>query len=332
MPAAAQELRGRSRWAVLLGLALGLAGCGLAAKSKTCNLKAKGLSGRGWNGQELAGGQLALIFLKGPSSVSADIGAYLEAQSIRAGFFVQGSAVEGQEKVLEEIRDQGHLLGNGSYRYQDLTQAEQPVLELRTTDALITPYVTGNLFLFYAPLKSFDDQTAAARYRSDLGLYIALFDFYIFQPLGTVAARASAWNRFTQLDRTEIGHQNFGETLLEKTDRFFGNREKGIVGTGIGFKKLFRTFHQSAKEEGIAQTLAELEQLCKDRRTNVLLVLKINNEIAKLMGNKPVMHTYSQLAARATVIAIGADISRIQDHRTVNDLGNEIHSHPYPPQ
>ena len=172
MPAAAQELRGRSRWAVLLGLALGLAGCGLAAKSKTCNLKAKGLSGRGWNGQELAGGQLALIFLKGPSSVSADIGAYLEAQSIRAGFFVQGSAVEGQEKVLEEIRDQGHLLGNGSYRYQDLTQAEQPVLELRTTDALITPYVTGNLFLFYAPLKSFDDQTAALLESNGLGKYV----------------------------------------------------------------------------------------------------------------------------------------------------------------
>lgn len=172
MPAAAQELRGRSRWAVLLGLALGLAGCGLAAKSKTCNLKAKGLSGTGWNGQELAGGQIALIFLKGPSSVSADIGAYLEAQSIRAGFFVQGSAVEGQEKVLEEIRDQGHLLGNGSYRYQDLTQAEQPVLELRTTDALITPYVTGNLFLFYAPLKSFDDQTAALLESNGLGKYV----------------------------------------------------------------------------------------------------------------------------------------------------------------
>jgi hypothetical protein len=52
------------------------------------------------------------------------------------------------------------------------TRTEQPVLELRTTDALITPYVTGNLFLFYAPLKSFDDQTAALLESNGLGKYV----------------------------------------------------------------------------------------------------------------------------------------------------------------
>lgn len=156
-----------------LCLTLSLGACTDSGDQETtCNLSANGLKSEGWGGSELQDKQLSFIFLKGPSAVSADIGDFLQAQGISAVYFVQGAEVEANKSQLAILREQGHLIANGGYRYQDVTQSSHPVLELRTTDALITPYVTSNIFLFYAPLKAFNEQSAALLRANGLGKYV----------------------------------------------------------------------------------------------------------------------------------------------------------------
>ncbi len=171
-----RRTRARTTGLILISAIL-LASCNKSEDETTCNLDANGLKSEGWNSSELKDLELSFIFLKGPSGVSADIGDVLQLNGISALFFVQGSAIEGNKDQLPILKDQGHLIGNGGYRYQDLTKAEHPVLELRTTDGLITPYVTGNMFLFHAPLKSFNEQSAALYRANGLGKYVGpIFD------------------------------------------------------------------------------------------------------------------------------------------------------------
>lgn len=163
------------RWGmtISLGYALSLGACNSSDDQETtCNLSANGLKSEGWDGAELGDKQLSFIFLKGPSAVTSDVGDFLQAQGIAAVFFVQGVSVEGNKNHLATLKEQGHLIGNGGYRYQDVTQTVHPVLELRTADGLITPYVSNNMFLFYAPLKSFNEQAAASFRANGLGKYV----------------------------------------------------------------------------------------------------------------------------------------------------------------
>lgn len=165
----------RRRWKELgLGLSLlfGLAACSQSDSDSSCNAAANGLKSTGWDGQDLNEKQLSFIFLKGPSAATAEIGTFMQFNSAPSAFFVQGSNVEDYTAQLVALRDQGHLIGNSGYRYADITQAAHPVLELRTTDALIRPYITGNMFLFYAPLKVFNEQTSALFRVNRLGKYI----------------------------------------------------------------------------------------------------------------------------------------------------------------
>ncbi len=164
----------RGRWTALglsLGLASGLLAC-RQASDRSCNFQSNGLKSDGWNGQDLADKELALIFLKGPSKQTSPIGSFLSGLDVKAAFFAQGATIEGNTSELQSLKDQGHLVGNSGYHYADLVQANHPVLELRTTDALITPYITGNQFVFYAPFKSFNEQMSALFRTNGLGKYV----------------------------------------------------------------------------------------------------------------------------------------------------------------
>ena len=106
----------KSRW-LLKVLVFGwwslAAGCGLVKARKTCNLKAQGLQAEALTGADLSDRQLSLMFLQGPSAVSADIGTFLEQRAIQGSFFVKGQAVPDHEEILQHLREQGHLIGNG---------------------------------------------------------------------------------------------------------------------------------------------------------------------------------------------------------------------------
>ncbi len=165
------------RWGLTLSVALsfGWAGACQKASKKVCDWKdSKGLNIAGWTGENLNDKELSLIFLKGPSEVTREIGTFLDDEGIQASFFVQGAAVEAYEKNLEEMAAEGggHLIGNGGYRFRNLTEAKEPVLELRTTDALISPLIFDDKFLFYAPEKSFNQSIATQLKHNGLGKYV----------------------------------------------------------------------------------------------------------------------------------------------------------------
>ncbi|WP_141735287.1 polysaccharide deacetylase family protein [Oligoflexus tunisiensis] len=153
-------------------LSLALAGCGLVKKGSSCDLTAKNLRAEPWTGVGLPANTLALMFLRGPSDTTADIGDFLEQQGLFASFFVRGSAIEEHGGTLDHLWEQGHLVGNGGFTFTPLTHSHEPIVELRKTDALITPAVTGDMFLFHAPEGAFNQELADLLNHNGLGKYV----------------------------------------------------------------------------------------------------------------------------------------------------------------
>ncbi len=153
-------------------LLLGLSGCGAVEKGSTCNLKGKGLSLEGYSGKNLNNLELSLVFLKGPSKVSEEIGHYLEEQHIEASFFVKGLHAEEEESALEKLAEQGHRLGSGGFTFTSLKDTEDPILELKTTDSIIAPFAYGNQFWLFGEEGSIDEDTLKQLNRAGLGKYV----------------------------------------------------------------------------------------------------------------------------------------------------------------
>lgn len=61
---------------------------------------------------------IALTFDDGPDAeMTPQILAILEKENIKATFFVIGSKIGGQEKILQKIFEEGHVVGNHSYSH-----------------------------------------------------------------------------------------------------------------------------------------------------------------------------------------------------------------------
>jgi peptidoglycan/xylan/chitin deacetylase (PgdA/CDA1 family) len=156
----------------LLGLGFGLASCGLARKADTCNLTANGLKLTGYNGENLADKEISLVFLKGPGEAAEKIGSYLHEQHVEATFFVAGEEAHEHEKVLEKLVEEGHRIGTGGFSFTALKSSEDPVLEMKAVDAIISPFAHGNQFWLYGEADSVDKKTLAALRKGGLGKYI----------------------------------------------------------------------------------------------------------------------------------------------------------------
>jgi peptidoglycan/xylan/chitin deacetylase (PgdA/CDA1 family) len=106
---------------------------------------------------------LSLTYDDGPGVDTLELGRYLFAEGIAATFFVVGSHAEGQESVLAQLTKWGHLLGNHTYSHPGLVSLAlsggDVVGELRKTDAILRPYVTGNPVLFRAPYGNWRERT-----------------------------------------------------------------------------------------------------------------------------------------------------------------------------
>ncbi len=135
---------------ILLGTCLlGLNACGAVEKSPTCNLKGDGLRLAPYSGENLNDLQLSLVFLKGPTGVTESIGDYLHEQEIPATFFVEGHRAEKRESVVEKLVEHGHRIGSGGFSFKALKDAEDPVLEMKAADEIITPFAYGNQSWYY---------------------------------------------------------------------------------------------------------------------------------------------------------------------------------------
>ncbi|MFN7729548.1 MAG: polysaccharide deacetylase family protein [Bdellovibrio sp.] len=65
--------------------------------------------------------RIALTYDDGPTpEVTASLLKLLRRYNIKATFFILGASVAGQERVLEQMRNDGHIIANHSYSHQNL--------------------------------------------------------------------------------------------------------------------------------------------------------------------------------------------------------------------
>jgi len=151
---------------------LGACGQGpLKVSGPACKQGGGGLAAEPLHGTSLDDQSLVLTFDRSPSLYSSDIAEYLAGRGLSATFFVEGQKVKATSE-LAALRDQGHLIGNGTYSYGNLAKAYAPAMEVRQVDRIITPYVVGDLFLLRTPSNSFGADLAAYLTGRGLGKYI----------------------------------------------------------------------------------------------------------------------------------------------------------------
>lgn len=84
--------------------------------------------------------RIALTFDDGPHPVYTEqMLAVLEENQVPATFFLLGQNIEGQEDVVKEIAEKGHLIGNHTYHHVQITgmSTEQAYEEIDKTSELI---------------------------------------------------------------------------------------------------------------------------------------------------------------------------------------------------
>ncbi len=90
-------------------------------------------------------GQIALTFDDGPHSVhTKNLLDGLEARGVKATFFLMGENIEGNEALVQRMQEEGHLIGNHSYRHIQLTKAgEEAVCNAVEQTEEIIAEITG---------------------------------------------------------------------------------------------------------------------------------------------------------------------------------------------
>lgn len=145
----------------------------------TCS-GALAISAANLTGASLPPKTLALTFDDGPGPRTSELSTYLKNQGIGAGFFVNGKMIQDNAVLTQLIAD-GHVIGNHTQTHTSLTGRSTgsghlddatTVTELAQTDALISPFVTANRFMFRAPYGDFDASSAAAINASAMTKYV----------------------------------------------------------------------------------------------------------------------------------------------------------------
>jgi peptidoglycan/xylan/chitin deacetylase (PgdA/CDA1 family) len=103
--------------------------------------------------------KVALTFDDGPSSkVTESLLDLLAQEHIRATFFLVGAHVRGNEKILNRMRREGHVIGNHAKTHPNLTRSEfvndpaKVIKEIGDTHKLLKPYLDRQKnYYFRAP-------------------------------------------------------------------------------------------------------------------------------------------------------------------------------------
>ncbi len=96
-------------------------------------------------GSSVSPGQIALTFDDGPHPVHTEkLLDGLKARGVKATFFLMGENIEGNEELVQRMRDEGHLIGNHSYRHIQLTkEGEEAVCDAVEQTEEIIAGITG---------------------------------------------------------------------------------------------------------------------------------------------------------------------------------------------
>ena len=91
-------------------------------------------------------GQIALTFDDGPHPVQTKrLLEGLKERNVKATFFLMGENIKGNEAIVKQMQDEGHLIGNHSYSHIQLTKAgEEAVCDAIEHTEEIIAEITGN--------------------------------------------------------------------------------------------------------------------------------------------------------------------------------------------
>ncbi len=88
---------------------------------------------------------VALTFDDGPNKeCTKDLLDGLKARGVKATFFLMGESIPGNEDLVRRMKDEGHLIGNHSYRHIQLTKAgENAVCDAVDQTSVMIEQITG---------------------------------------------------------------------------------------------------------------------------------------------------------------------------------------------
>lgn len=194
-----------------------IASCGLPSQTDS---KINQFTVDQFDGSSLGDKTVSLTFDDGPGGRTLELARYLKTNGIEATFFMVGSEVARFPSVVAEVKRLGHLVANHSYTHDSMPQSNDPVAEVRDTDRLIAPHVTGNMFLFRAPFGAWASRLPGILNGSGLRKYVGP----IFWDVGgqTTSRYAADWDCWgaANLSITECGESYLNEIR---------DRRKGIV-------------------------------------------------------------------------------------------------------
>lgn len=98
------------------------------------------------NDGDIPGGAVALTFDDGPHQIyTAKLLDGLKERGVHATFFLMGENIEGNEDLVRRMQEDGHLIGNHSYRHIQLTKAGEDAVcqAVEQTEELIED-ITGS--------------------------------------------------------------------------------------------------------------------------------------------------------------------------------------------
>src|SRR5438132_4452859 len=102
---------------------------------------------------------------EGPGPQTLRLAAFLYRHQIQATFFVVGRHAREMPEALGALRDMGHLIANHSFNHPNLVELAEAggdlVGEIAQTDAIIKPYLDGNVVLFRPPYGAWRREGAA---------------------------------------------------------------------------------------------------------------------------------------------------------------------------
>ena len=151
--------------------------CNAIDITDTCITESPGLRANVFNGSSLSANNVVFTIDGGSLTNSQAIADVLFSNNINGLFFLRGRDFINDEGQVQTIVKQNHQIGNGSFTGESLERSKTPVLEVRQTDFLVSPYVNNNAFLFSAPLGIFNERLASYLNRAGLNKYTGPIGF-----------------------------------------------------------------------------------------------------------------------------------------------------------
>ncbi|OIV42508.1 polysaccharide deacetylase [Flavobacterium johnsoniae] len=98
--------------------------------------------------------KIALTFDDGPTEFTLEVLELLKKYNAKAAFFCIGKNIEKHPKIIKQIIEEGHLVGNHSYshsKFFDFYNAEQIKTEIKKTDELLEKFTSKKINFFRPP-------------------------------------------------------------------------------------------------------------------------------------------------------------------------------------